>query len=392
MRKVAIAPIAGALLAALTSTIAASGVDGSYTCSSTSACFSAAQSAPSGSSGAGFHGSAVNSAGVRGTSTNGAGTLGQSASGSIMYPGVEGESTNNNGSDVAGGFGLTGISGTAPAYGVYALGGAAVYGQTTYTGNDHTGNFGNGIVGSDELTSVPDYNAGVYGSSVKGIAIKAVTGNNANGDATTSGNGVALEATNYNTGGIGAILGNPSGSLTVANGTTNLLKDAGGKFVVDYSGSEKIAYGARTTAPSIEDVGGGQLVQGSAYVRLDSDLADVIDRRIEYRVFITPDGDSNQLYVTQKSPAGFLVREAHGGRSTIAFDYRIVAKPFDENGRRLATAPFEKPSTRAASDSGIYHMHLAASRSLDPFEQLRERLGPAKFAAALAEFKREQRR
>ncbi len=34
--------------------------------------------------------------------------------------------------------------------------------------------------------------------------------------------------------------------------------------------------------------------------------------------------------------SGFIVREIHGGRSTLAFDYRIVATAWGESGKRSA--------------------------------------------------------
>ncbi|MBD5656507.1 MAG: hypothetical protein IAI50_15195, partial [Candidatus Eremiobacteraeota bacterium] len=68
-------------------------------------------------------------------------------------------------------------------------------------------------------------------------------------------------------------------------------------------------------------------------------LADTIDRRIAYHVFVTPEGDCNGLYVTQKTPNGFAVRELRGGHSSLSFEYRIVAKPLGEDGVRLAAAP-----------------------------------------------------
>jgi hypothetical protein len=54
--------------------------------------------------------------------------------------------------------------------------------------------------------------------------------------------------------------------------------------------------------------------------------------------------------VTQKSAAGFAVRE-HGGQSNIAFDYRIVAEPYASQGARLANAP--RLMTRAFTRSFV---------------------------------------
>jgi hypothetical protein len=129
----------------------------------------------------------------------------------------------------------------------------------------------------------------------------------------------------------------------------------------------------------MEDSGEGQLVNGRGYVKLDAALSDVIDNHNAYRVFLTPEGDSNGLYVTQKSPAGFVVREARGGRSTLSFDYRIIAKPVDDDAQRLALAP---PRPHPDLRQGNLHAGRAAAaqESLDPFARLRSRVGPATFA------------
>jgi hypothetical protein len=94
-------------------------------------------------------------------------------------------------------------------------------------------------------------------------------------------------------------------------------------------------YTSEQTVPSIEDLGKARLVSGQAYVYLDAAFASAVDPRADYLVFITPEGDSHGLYVTDKSPRGFIVRENQGGRSTLTFDYRIVAKPADATDRRL---------------------------------------------------------
>jgi hypothetical protein len=105
-------------------------------------------------------------------------------------------------------------------------------------------------------------------------------------------------------------------------------------------------YSTQQTEPTVEDFGQGQLVNGVGAVRLDPAFANTMDLRKSYLVFITPDGDSRGLYTTQKTPSGFVVRENGGGRSTLAFDYRIVGKPFDNSSPRLPFAPSEITSTR----------------------------------------------
>jgi hypothetical protein len=100
--------------------------------------------------------------------------------------------------------------------------------------------------------------------------------------------------------------------------------------------SHKIAsYAPTQTVPSIDNFGEAQLVSGHAFVRLSADFANVIDQQANYLVFITPEGDNRGLYVTDKTRVGFTVRESQGGHSTLAFSYRIVAKPYGVNKPRL---------------------------------------------------------
>jgi hypothetical protein len=100
-------------------------------------------------------------------------------------------------------------------------------------------------------------------------------------------------------------------------------------------GKHVTTYAPQESQPTMEDFGEAQLIGGRAYVSLDPAYASVINGHATYMVFITPEGESRGLYVTQRSDAGFAVRENQGGRSTLAFTYRIVAKPYADNSPRL---------------------------------------------------------
>lgn len=114
-------------------------------------------------------------------------------------------------------------------------------------------------------------------------------------------------------------------------------------------------YSAQQSEPTVEDFGQGQLVNGQASVRIDPAFGNTMDQRASYLVFITPDGDSRGLYTTQKSSSGFIVRENGGGRSTLAFDYRIVGKPFGNSSARLPAAQGQIPIA-AAGRLDIQHV------------------------------------
>lgn len=83
-------------------------------------------------------------------------------------------------------------------------------------------------------------------------------------------------------------------------------------------------------------------------VRFDSALANVIDIRQGYQVFLTYDGETRGLFVARKYEGGFIVREVEHGRSSIEFDYRVVAHPVGSANERLPvvtlkTMPLKEP-------------------------------------------------
>jgi hypothetical protein len=320
---------------------------------------------------------------------------------------------------VAGGFGLTAANGgTAPAYGVLAYGSLyGVFGNTTGAGNGSNGvptSFG--VTGYDAGGAVGrDTNVGVFGQTTHGTAMLALANVSTVGTQAYEDQyplGIAAEAEPDKSGGYAIAVNayskaialqayNPAtgdyvqlatsaddivtptftvdtkGNVTAASLTT----ENGGPYVrtTGSSGTSRMAYSARSAAPDLEDSGEGQLVNGRGFVKLDAALADVIDKRNAYRVFLTPEGDSNGLYVTQKTLTGFVVREARGGRSTLAFDYRIVAKPVNENATRLALAPpLRKPETALQF---LHSAHPATPQQpLDPFGRRQAHIGPAAFA------------
>jgi hypothetical protein len=94
-------------------------------------------------------------------------------------------------------------------------------------------------------------------------------------------------------------------------------------------------YASTETEPTIEDSGEGNLVDGRADVELDPRFANVIDQHSNYIVTVTPEDDCRGLYVTDRTLQGFSVRELQGGRSNIAFAYRIEAKRFGVSAPRL---------------------------------------------------------
>lgn len=133
-----------------------------------------------------------------------------------------------------------------------------------------------------------------------------------------------------------------NGNLTLAGSVTQ----HGSPMTVRTTshGDEVGTFTPQQSTPTMEDFGEAQLVEGRAVVRLDPRFVSTIDGRFRYLVFLTPQGDSNGLYVAHKTADAFLVREHNTamtirerGASNVVFDYRIVAQPYGPTTERLPT-------------------------------------------------------
>lgn len=232
-----------------------------------------------------------------------------------------------------------------------------------------------GVYGHDDSTDGGLWNVGVAGSSNSGTGVvgTGVTGNGVSGSSKrsdgvlgTSDNGIGVYASSSQS--FSLVATNAKGNNVAAlqvNGGTN---DNGGSAIeafnsdvtqipnLDNAGNLSIhgqlftsgacstgcsrtrrvtSYEPRESVPSMEDVGEGQLVNGKARVSLDAAYANVIDLHSSYLVFLTPEGPSRGLYVMQRDANGFTVIENPGGSGTVAFAYRIVAKPYGATAARL---------------------------------------------------------
>jgi len=111
------------------------------------------------------------------------------------------------------------------------------------------------------------------------------------------------------------------------NGTGDLICTGSKSAAVPVDGNRMVRLYAVEAADNwFEDAGGGQLANGVAVVALDPVFAQTVSGDLDYRVFLTPNGDCKGLYVDHKSGSSFEVHEFGGGHSNIAFDYRLMAK------------------------------------------------------------------
>jgi hypothetical protein len=109
-------------------------------------------------------------------------------------------------------------------------------------------------------------------------------------------------------------------------------------------GSRKVSlYGVAAPENWFEDAGSGHLSNGEAVINLEPLFGQTVNTEMEYHVFLTPNGDCNGLYVGQKTATSFVVRELNHGTSSIAFDYRIMAKRKGHENIRMAEAAHIPP-------------------------------------------------
>ena len=109
------------------------------------------------------------------------------------------------------------------------------------------------------------------------------------------------------------------GNLSCTGQLKSLVAAGGGARKVE-------TYAVQSPENWMEDFGSGVLERGVAVVGIDPTFAETVSESAAYHVFLTPKGDSRGLYVINETAASFEVRESGGGISSLAFDYRIVAK------------------------------------------------------------------
>jgi hypothetical protein len=350
----------------------------------------------SATSGTGVEGSATSGPGVQGISSTGAGVSGRTATGEAgvlgstangigLSYGVEGVATNTSNGFTYGVYGSsadgTGVYGTSSVSFVTAVdAGVLGYASGGGDGVNGTSNNGIGVKAYTDSTEQPalyaqadgGYDvATLYGTTsdeieyVKNYGVG--NGITVNQDDSQGEPGVAFNA-ETEPGGFGfGVYNTSSGSYVFsvdANGDVN-YRGSLTSVVRANSGLSVASYTPRSSAPTIEDNGSAQLVGGFAAVRLDPTFAGTIDSRVAYHVTVTPDGDTRGLYIAAKTPIGFTVRESQDGRSTVSFDYRVVATASGQAGVRMA-AITHRIGPRPYNLSAAAHAHrpLAKPRIL----------------------------
>ena len=280
-------------------------------CSSASACIGGSNSG----AGIGAYGSARNGDGVEGVTSNpssrqtgraGIYGLDQSSDGGYLDSGVYGQSTTGTGvfGDSTNNTGVAGES--QNAVGVFAW-------SPNYIG-----------INAVSVTGTPLV-ASFGGPGSENAAIEAIGG--------TSGDPSGESLATYQQNGTVAFWVTNDSNAHVNGLLTTLGSCSSG---CSHTRGDRVgSYAPQISTPTIEDVGESRLVGGKARVAIDSALARAVDAGAPYAVFVTPEGDCRGLYVTDKTASGFTVAELTGGRSSVPFSYRIVAKPYGVAAPRL---------------------------------------------------------
>jgi hypothetical protein len=127
-----------------------------------------------------------------------------------------------------------------------------------------------------------------------------------------------------------------AGSCTLTGGGDTACTGVLKSVVATAGGTRVETYAVQSAENWFEDAGTAQLVNGAGRVNLESVFGQTVNTSVDYHVFLTPDGDCKGLYVSAKTASGFEVRELSGGTSSVAFEYRIMAKRVGYENVRLA--------------------------------------------------------
>src|SRR5580698_4630396 len=271
----------------------------------------------------GVYGVSISNVGVTGYSTYLDGVYGASDG----YYGVDG-SGNNAGVH---GFGIYGVYGeTNSGYGVYGSGfqsANGVYGTSTGDGV--------GVYGTSQTATGVSGSGGNYG--VTGFGATGVYGSGTTGNGVTAFNSAGGYGIYSYSSGFTAYFDGPNGRCHV-DGSGNLACTGSKSAVVPVDdGTRHVAlYAVEAPENWFEDFGSATLSNGKAVVPLDPTFTQTVNTGVDYHVFLTPNGDSNGLYLAAKSTTTFEIDEQGGGTSNIAFDYRIVARRRGYENIRLA--------------------------------------------------------
>jgi hypothetical protein len=271
------------------------------------------------SSGDGVYGLSGTGAGIYGASTAGNAVVGVSPATSGATHGVYGSSASSTG---------YGVQGSSPYVGVYGLGSGASKTSATLSGAADAGVWGDTGGSADTYSGVvgtaDDNNAGYFennsGSDTNSSGATLYAENDSGDESTLifAAEGFAGDDCAITTGGDLSCSGTVGGAVRGGDGARKVMVHA-----------------VQSPENWFEDFGSGTLANGAATVALDPTFASTVNTTTDYHVFLTPRGECEGLYIANTTATSFEVRELHHGSSSVAFDYRIVAKRAGYENQRL---------------------------------------------------------
>jgi hypothetical protein len=252
---------------------------------------------------------------------------------------------------VSGQIGFAGVS----------TGGYGVYGQSddsdavvgvTGSGGGVAGfsTSGSGVEGSSSSSY------GVFGQSNSNFGVVGVS---------TSGNGVYGLTSTASQSGVLGTQENSSGNWALFGfGNIGATGTKSSVVAVDNGARQVALYAVEAPGVWFEDYGSGHLVSGVATVKIDPAYAQTVNTRVEYHVYVTPDGECEGLYVTARTASGFEVRELHQGKSNVAFDYRIIALRRGYETKRLEDVTHATPRANIEIPRPVYARPVARTATV----------------------------
>ncbi len=257
-------------------------------------------------------------------------------------PAVTGYSTVNNCISInacnfgylSGGAGVTGVGGASSTAGLFNSQGTGLVLEGTNSANTDVFTVANnGSVHAGSLlvdginnTDVEGVQAYAFGTNAIGVYGEADSSNNA-GLEGYSQTGTGVIGVAGSSGALAAHFAGTSGGFCNIDFAGNFGCTGSKSAVVPLHDGRQVAlYSVEAPENWFEDFGSSQMKAGAATVLLDPQFAETVNARVDYHVFVTPNGECNGLYVTAKTSNSFEVRELNGGRSNVAFDYRIIAR------------------------------------------------------------------
>jgi len=256
--------------------------------------------------------------------------------------------------------GNVGIGTTTPAATLEVNGPAQIDGSVYAPGGVFSG-WDGGAFGQDtEVNDSSEVHYGVQGlaSNLYSVGVRgaAYDGNNVVPSLYYAGGGVGV----FGSGAIGVMGYAGSG---VANGSEGVFGQGpawglysegnfgatGSKSAVVPLPDNRVVLLYSMESPEVwfEDLGSAALKDGVAVITLEPTFASTVNTTVPYHVYVTPGGDCEGLYVTNKTPGSFEVRELRGGKSSTAFEYRIIAKRSGYENLRMEQLQADAETVRA---------------------------------------------